>query len=85
MPILMPTPEEMQRLSWPQRERIRRAVLHVLRDADKVAAREMLRAETAREFGERVRQQARALEVYAIREDNETIRQRRMALLEAIK
>jgi len=85
MPILLPTPEELASLTPMQREKARRAIWRIVREADTVAARELRRAKTLADFGERVREHARALEVYMHRDDAHIIDQRRKALLEAVR
>lgn len=80
MPVLMPTPEEMKRLTPGQRDRIRRAVWAILAETDRVAAREAARARETTEWAEQVRDHARALLAYMPKEDPATILARRAVL-----
>lgn len=76
MPITLPTPKELQGMSWHKRQRIQRAILRIAMEADRVAA-----AETKQAFGLRVMEEARALE-RGIRCDSAAIviERRRIAL-----
>ena len=85
MPMLMPTPDELARLSKAKRERIRRAVMAILLDVDDAAAVGVRQALSDEAFGERVRAQARELEKYAEKSPPHEIRIRRAIALESTR
>ena len=80
MPVTLPTPKELQEMSWHKRQRIQRAILRIALEADRVAA-----AETKQAFGLRVMDEARALEATTPTDPPHITASRRRALMEAIK
>jgi hypothetical protein len=81
MPQLIPTPAEFERLTASQKARIRRVVLGIVMEADRVAQRAYNRERETRAWAEDVRQSARALSAYMPTEDPATIAERRRILL----
>lgn len=62
MPILMPTPDEMSRMSHAQRAKARRALWAIIRDTDQHLEQQQQQLVDAAQFGQHVLDQARALE-----------------------
>ena len=84
MPILMPTPDELQRIPGHKRERIQRAIANILTGISDIAHEETQRVQDRRRFGDLVLRDARILEQTEPRDSPTTITQRRIALLQAI-
>lgn len=84
MPLVLPTPEEMRRLTPPQRDKARRAIWAIIRETDERILREIRNVTTAAAFGEAVREQARDLERIVPRDPPWVCAERRQALLEAV-
>lgn len=88
MPQILPTADELGRLTRSQRQRIRRAVASIALELDRVAAEQLRREERQRDivaWGEAVREQARHLEATREREPDHITKQRQAALLEGMK
>ena len=85
MPVLMPTPKELQSMTVSQRERARRALWRIIAETDRQVERDMRRANDARAFGEYIRATARELEKYQPHDPPHVIALRRHIALEATK
>ena len=83
MPQIVPTKDELARMTPAQRERARRAVWGILAETDRYLDRQSRRRDDLRAWGEAVRERARALEAYIPRDPAHIIDARRVALLEA--
>jgi hypothetical protein len=83
MPMLLPTPEEMARLTPRQKDKARRAIWKIITETDQHIERTARRVSDAAAFGEAVREHARALERYMPREPAWITSERQRLLLEA--
>lgn len=83
MPVLMPTPEEMQRIPHHKKVRMRRAILNILCATDEVVLRHASMAHSAIALGERIRAHARELEATITWDPPHVIQARRDAWLQA--
>lgn len=85
MPVLMPTKDDLQRMTPMQRQRARRALLRIMAETDDYIAAEAARV-AARQFdGAKIIDQARALERVTPRDRPEVIAERRRIALEATR
>lgn len=82
MPALIPTPEDMKRMTPAQRARARRAVWAILAETDKYIQRQSRRRDDAAAFGAAVRERARDLERFIPRDPPYVTAERRRQLLE---
>lgn len=85
MPVLMPTPNELQNMSAAQRDKARRAIWRILQATDREVERQRATLDEGRAFGEYVREIARDLERYATTDPPHVIAERRHIALEATK
>jgi len=85
MPVLMPTPRELENMTAAQRDKARRALWRILQETDRQVERQRAASDEAHAFGEYVRQMARDLERYAPTDPPQVIAQRRQIALEAMK
>ena len=85
MPVLMPTPNELQAMTPAQRDKARRALWRILQETDRQVERQRAAADEAHAFGEHVRQVARDLEKYTHHDPPHVIAQRRTTAMEAMK
>jgi ApbE superfamily uncharacterized protein (UPF0280 family) len=83
MPQIIPSPDEITRMTPKQRERARRVIWAILAETDKHIDRESQRRDNAKAFGEAVRERARDLERYIPKDPPWITAARRQALLEA--
>ena len=83
MPQIIPTHDEITRMTPQQRARARRLIWAILAETDRHIDRESQRRDDAKAFGEAVRQRARDLEAYIPKDPPWVTAARRQALLEA--
>ena len=83
MPQVIPTRDEIVRMTPKQRDRARRLIWAILAETDRHIDRESQRRDDAQAFGEAVRQRARDLEAYIPKDPPGVTAARRQALLEA--
>ena len=83
MPQVIPTRDELVRMSPKQRDRARRLIWAILAETDRHIDRESRRRDDAKAFGEAVRQRARDLEAYIPHDPPWITAARRQALMEA--
>lgn len=83
MPQVIPTQDELVRMTPKQRDRARRLIWAILAETDRHIDRESKRRDDAQAFGEAVRQRARDLEAYIPKDPPWVTAARRQALLEA--
>ena len=83
MPQVIPTRDEIVRMTPKQRDRARRLIWAILAETDRHIDRESQRRDDAQAFGEAVRQRARDLEAYMPKDPPWVTAARRQALLEA--
>ena len=83
MPQVIPTRDEILRMTPKQRDRARRLIWAILAETDRHIDRESQRRDDAQAFGEAVRQRARDLEAYIPKDPPWVTAARRQALLEA--
>ena len=83
MPQIIPTRDEMTRMTPQQRSRARRLIWAILAETDRHIERESRARDDAKAFGEAVRQRARDLEAYTPKDPPWITTARRQALLEA--
>ena len=83
MPQVIPTRDEIVRMTPKQRDRARRLIWAILAETDRHIDRESQRRDDAKAFGEAVRQRARDLEAYMPKDPPWVTAARRQALLEA--
>lgn len=83
MPQIIPTREEMTRMTPRQRDRARRAIWAILAETDKHIERQSRVRDDNKAFGEAVRQRARDLEAYTPKDPPWVTAARQRALLEA--
>lgn len=83
MPQVIPTREDLIRMTPKQRDRARRLIWAILAETDRHIERESQRRDDAKAFGEAVRQRARDLEAYMPKDPPWVTAARRQALLEA--
>ena len=83
MPQLIPSREEITRMTPQQRARARRLIWAILAETDRHIERESRRRDDAHAFGEAVRERARDLEAYAPKDPPWVTAERRQALMEA--
>ena len=83
MPQVIPTRDEIVRMTPKQRDRARRLIWAILAETDRHLDRESQRRDDAQAFGEAVRQRARDLEAYIPKDPPWVTAARRQALLEA--
>ncbi len=84
MPMLMPTPDELARLTPRQQDKARRAMWRIITETDEQVNRTAKRITEAVAFGQAVRDHARALERYMPREPAYVTAERRRLLMEAV-
>lgn len=84
MPVLMPTADEIRRMTPDQRRRVRSALWSIVRETDAQIERVAASIDSAAEFGRQVRDRARELEKYEPQDPDEITAQRRRDLMEAI-
>jgi hypothetical protein len=82
VPQIIPTRDEMTRMTPKQRDRARRIIWAILAETDRHIQRESERRDDLKAFGEAVRQRARDLEQYMPKDPPWLIEQRRQQLLE---
>ena len=80
MPMLIPTPDELQHLSPAKRAKILRVVRSILMEADDLAGAAAKRAAADRAEGERIRAEARDLLAATPPEPAHLVRARRLIL-----
>lgn len=85
MPVLMPTPDEMSRMSHAQRAKARRALWAIIRETDVYLDRTVRAIENQVSFGEHIRSIARDLERIHPQDPPHVTAARRHALMEAIR
>lgn len=85
MPVLMPTPDELQRMTPAQRDKARRALWRIVAETDRQVEHDLERANDAWALGEHIRATARELEKYQRHDPPHVIAQRRQIALEAMK
>lgn len=85
MPMLVPTPDELKQIPKHKRERIRRAVLAILTEADEIAAKAVRDIQSDITWGETIRAYARQLEADTQPDPPQITAHRRQLLLEATK
>lgn len=85
MPVLLPTPAELRRMTPAQRGRARRALWAILTETDRQVDRDQRKLDDAASYGEYVRATARELAKYEPIESAYVIEQRRQIALEATK
>lgn len=83
MPQLVPSRDEITRMTPQQRARARRLIWAILAETDRHIERESRRRDDAHAFGESVRERARAIEAYIAQDPPWVTAARRQALLEA--
>ena len=83
MPQLIPSRDEITRMTPQQRARARRLIWAILSETDRHIDRESQRRDDAKAFGDAVRQRARDLEAYIPKDPPWVTEARRQALLEA--
>ena len=83
MPQIIPTRDEITRMTPKQRDRARRMIWGILAETDRHIERESRARDDAQAFGEAVRQRARDLERYMPQEPPWVTAARRQALMEA--
>ena len=83
MPQLIPTSDDLQRMTPRQRAKVRRLIWQVLVATDRHIERESVKRDDIKAFGEAVRQRARDLERYMPKDPPWITAARRQALLEA--
>ena len=83
MPQVIPTRDEIVRMTPKQRDRARRLIWAILAETDRHIDRESQRRDDAKAFGEAVLQRARDLEAYIPKDPLWVTAARRQALLEA--
>ena len=83
MPQIIPTHDEITRMTPQQRARARRLIWAILAATDRHIERESRARDDAQAFGEAVRQRARDLEAYIPKDRPWVTAARRQALLEA--
>ena len=83
MPQLIPTQDELARMTPRQRDRARRAVWAILAETDRYLDKQSQRRDDLQAWGESVRQRARDLEAYIPKDPPWVTAARRQALLEA--
>ena len=83
MPQIIPTRDEITRMTPKQRDRARRIIWAILAETDRHIERESRARDDARAFGEAVRQRARDLEQYMPQDPPWVTAARRQALMEA--
>ena len=84
MPQVIPTRDEIVRMTPKQRDRARRLIWAILAETDRHIDRESQRRDDAQAFGEAVRQRACDLEAYIPKDPPWVTAARRQELLEAI-
>ena len=90
MPALVPTPEDLARMTPAQKAKVRRAIARIALELDQAAAgicnaAEAQRAAERRAWGEAIRAQARHLHALTATEPDHVTAARRRTLLEATK
>ena len=83
MPQVIPTRDEIVRMTPKQRDRARRLIWAILAETDRHIDRESQRRDDTKAFGEAARQRARDLEAYIPKDPPWVTAARRQALLEA--
>lgn len=83
MPQIIPSRDEITRMTPQQRDRARRLIWGILAETDRHIERESQRRDDAVAFGEAVRERARALEAYIAKDPPWVTAARRQALTEA--
>lgn len=83
MPQIIPTRDEITRMTPKQRDRARRLIWAILAETDRHIERESRARDDAKAFGEAVRQRARDLEQYMPQDPPWVTAARRQALMEA--
>ena len=84
MPQLVPTKDDLDRMTPAQRKRARRAVWAILAETDRYVERQHHSHDLMHLWGESVRERARVLEAHIARDPDDVINARRIALMEAI-
>ncbi len=83
MPQVIPTRDDLTRMTPKQRDRARRLIWAILAETDRHIDRQHKARDDARAFGEAVRERARDLEHYIPKDPPWITAARRQALLEA--
>lgn len=83
MPQVLPSRDELARMTPQQRAKARRAIWAILAETDTYIERESRRRDPAVAFGQAVRERARLMERYAPRDPGYVIAERQRLLIEA--